>query len=406
MNIKGIAVILIAIFLLVACLPATQAISTETQITTFTLTPVPPLPTHTSTHVSTPTPTPIVLTPITAENASRLERLAQISVANDYGLRDLEFDPSGGKLAVVDSDGKLVIWQFSNTDGSSIMPDDDSLSEISFEQKVSDVAFDPRGTLLAVAGWTLGLALIDIDSGKLVKHILLDFGPQTITYIDNKGRIAIAGKNFDYNIYGPIAEIWDTATGQKVAALNNHPTMDSICSLTTSSDYTILAAGYCDYNMMTWDISGDPETLKRVLGIDSWECYSHCGSPYNEIEFLPNSHILASGTDNIDIPFRNVDNSRLAIVINTSRKVSNDGPYFAADVQDIAFSPDGSIFIISAGTEVQLRDPSTGQFLHHIEYPDGEGYATLIAVNSSNTLLAVGNSNGDIELWGIPIDEK
>jgi WD40 repeat protein len=406
MNIKGIAVVLIAIILLVACLPASQAISTGMQIPTFTLTPAPPLPTHTVAYVSTPTPATILLTPITAENASRLERLAQISVTNDYGLRDIEFDPSGGKLAVVDSDGKLVIWQFSNTGGSSIMPDDDSVSEISLEQKVGDVAFDPRGTLLTAAGRSLGLAFIDVDSSKLVKHIPLDFGPRAITYIDKKGRIAIAGENFDYSIYGPIAEIWDTVTGQKIVTLNNHPTKDTICSLTVSSDYKILAAGYCAYNMMTWDISGDPEPLKRVLGIYSWECYSHCGSPYNEVEFLPNTHILVSGTDNTDIPFRNVDNSRLAIVINTSRKVSNDGHYFFSDVQDIAFSPDGSILFISAGPEVQLRDPNTGQFLHHIEYPDGEGYATLIAVNSSNTLLAVSNSNGDIELWGIPVDEK
>jgi WD40 repeat protein len=254
MNIKGIVVVLIAIISLVACLPATQEISTETQIPTYTLTLAHPLPTHTATHV--------LLTalrfshPITAE---MYQGWRGPNPSCQRLCRYLEFDPSGGRLAVVDSDGKLVIWQFSNTGGSSIMPDDDSVSEISLEQEVYDVAFDPRGTLLTAAGWSLGLALIDVDSSKLVKHIPLDFGPRAITYIDKKGRIAIAGENFDYTIHGPIAEIWDTISGQKVADLRNHPTLDTICSLTVSSDYKILAAGYCDYNMMTWDISGDPD---------------------------------------------------------------------------------------------------------------------------------------------------
>ena len=186
----------------------------------------------------------------------------------------------------------------------------------------------------------------------------------------------------------------------EIAVLDGHPTMESICSFALSSDETILTAGYCDYNNMAWEAEKDFEPIGRVLGLESWSCGSHCPSLPNNIVFLPGTHILASGTDNPGIPFRDVDTGKLVVVINAARQLKN-GAMVVYDVADIAFTPDSEILVIAAGREIQMRDPQSGEFFHYIEMPSGK-YVTDISVAQSGTLWAIGYSDGTVELFGIP----
>jgi WD40 repeat protein len=137
-----------------------------------------------------------------------------------------------------------------------------------------------------------------------------------------------------------------------------------------------LATGGRDGNIQIWDI----EQRKLILRIAAHK------KGVNAVAFNPDGALLASaGNDAV---------ARLWNPTTGEKRAEMIGGTYA--VPSIAFSPDGSELAITNGELVRIRDVESGRFAHTL-FSQGSNYSA--AWSPDGTLLAAGNTAGDIFLW-------
>ena len=434
-HFKSLALLLLLICLLTACLPRPEPtailLSTATNISpqpttstisspTRTATPSPSAtstrtpttnPTWTSLPIILPTKTPAYETyhPISVENARSAQIVyGFISSSRSGEVYDLGFSPLGGLLAVANELGDLQMWRFPSEETRISIQD----YQIDVFQGSGDginaVAFSPDGKNIASGGTYAPLLIRDPVTGKNLSRPITNIDHVSdIVYSPDGSLLAISGHKSDDNKYS--IQLWRVSDNQLIVTLDDFPRWwGAICSLAISSDGILLAAGFCDYHMMVWDLKNEYKSLGNVIGQYAFECYSHCPLPTNSIAFMPNSTILASGTDNAGIPLIDIYTGRLSLQMDTGRLAEWIDPttgniiraVSAPDVADIAFSPDGTLLAIAAGHEIQLRSTETNELLTFFETPE-ETYVTAISFSPDGLLIAAGSNYGNIYIIGV-----
>src|SRR5262249_36873825 len=113
------------------------------------------------------------------------------------------------------------------------------------EGDVADVAFQPRGTLLASAGADHPIRLWDAERGQPVRRLGGHTNPGTGLGLRPAGQRPASGG------WGWPGPLWDVGSGQEVLALRRH--RERILCVAFSPDSRFLASGAWDWYIRVYD---------------------------------------------------------------------------------------------------------------------------------------------------------
>jgi WD40 repeat protein/DNA-binding SARP family transcriptional activator len=261
-------------------------------------------------------------------------------------VRDLGFSPDGSRLYTVEDGGTISIW--SGIDASAVLP----LLSLRIDGEGLSAAFSPNGLRIASVDGT-DVRVWDAETGKELQRFTASNTNLTrIAYSPDGTRFAVGG--LDRRV-----TVWDTGTGGQVLRgagfaasprllidLAGH--MASIRALAFAPDGSQLATAAEDGTSRIWDLGAAHELL--ALPNPDWS------GPF-ESQAPP----LSLGR-----VFYDPAGIRLAVSLQ-----------------------DGRVQLLDAGTARQIRQFSSGE---------SEKAGVAAAFSADGTLLAIGGSEGVIDL--------
>jgi WD40 repeat protein len=254
---------------------------------------------------------------------------------------------------------------------------------------VSDFAWSPDGTKLVVGGVTVEaistgdtITIWDAETGEMLNILPQSDHPIEGRMVDwqvnsatNQSLIAAGGWS---NIEGPFESVvvWDAETLERIQGF--FTTGADVHSVEFSPDGSLLAAGLLgggdlEIGIQVWDITSgeqrftfEPDDIN--IPIDFVE----------DVAWSPDGNVLALAAGSGNIVLWALDGSQPVRVINQS-----PGAFEAVD-----WSPDGSM-LASSGVNVIVWDTESYTMLHSFDIP---GWIEDIEFSPDGSLLAVGAS--------------
>jgi len=351
---------------------------TQTPTATSTATPTP-----TSTPTPTATPTPRLLVQAGTPLPETLERISPDNAANTSGLAywkeetvsDLAWSPDGSALAVA-SPGRIALYNPTTRE---------NFKNIDASEGIVSIAFSPDGKWLA-SGNQIGSEEEGL-AGFLDFWRATNWEPLGVLYEDpmavSKITFSPEGGSFAAAFTSNISQdnfvaIWDTLTWEVTRTLKT----GTVLNIAFSPDGNLLASTPDRYAIKLWSMKDD--TLQFRLRT------SFTGA-VNCLAFSPTGDRLATG--HYDGTIRIWDTATGDLL----------GTYPSEGViQSLAFSPDGRV--IASGhsyqdNNIRLWDADTGQLLRTL---DGHTHAVdILAFSPNGELLASGSYDGSVRLWGL-----
>ncbi len=308
------------------------------------------------------TPTPMPPLPIGPDNA---DRMTQVAVLGQGYSTDVAWSPDGITLAVGTSTDVLLY----DTARLTTQP---RMSGVSVGE-VNSVAFSPDGTTLAIGG-QLGTALWDMISGQARVIQQSDGGVLNVVFSPDGARLASRRED-------GMAHVWDTTTGQRIAAFGG-----GFLSIAFSPDGTILAAGTDDERVQLWDITTG-QMLNSLKGHTS-EVLS--------VAFSPDGTLLASGGDDNIVRLWNAKTGEMIAVLEGHTQ----------EVATLAFSPDGKVLASgSYDNTARLWDVSTGKLRTELEGHTGDVRTLVFSPDGAILASASSWEDSTLRLWDVASGE-
>jgi WD40 repeat protein/tRNA A-37 threonylcarbamoyl transferase component Bud32 len=207
---------------------------------------------------------PEVPTMITLES---LPQLGEVGLLTKGTINTIEINPNGGTVAI---GGGMGVWLYQ----LDLMLPDQYLNPGS---PVSDIAWSPDGSLIAMASQN-GLGTVwDIDNGEKRFSLIGHAGSmQSITWSPDGNRLATAA--FDSTL-----RTWSAETGSVIQRAND--LTGGTVALAWSPRGDLLATGSIDGTVRLWD--PNQLTMQQLLG-------RHDGG-VDEVEWSPDGSMLMSG---------------------------------------------------------------------------------------------------------------
>ena len=369
-RLLGLAPFMLGI--LAGCLPG----PTRTAATSAPL----PLPEPTSTNLPSPTatspPSLASSTVPTAETTSAELRLlgelevgmANTAIGRQKLVSDVAWAPDGTQLAVA---------AFDVTTGTIELLDLKTLDRLwSAETALTfDIEFSPDGNILAANFPTPGVILTwDVASGDRVLEVesgYLDpcLVGEHLEFLPDRGRI-VTGYDLGKGPYETTIDLWDLQSGQCEGALLR--TDGGLVSLWVepSGQYMILTL---------LKVQEDPSKRVSIWNLETLE--PTCSAPGNIGALAGNGRALAIvGPDERSIELRRVPDCQLI------RAVAVD-----FDVFSLALSPDASLLAVG-GAGLEIWDLSSLSKLAHVE--DVPSAVTVLAFSPDGSMLiSTGSAN-------------
>jgi WD40 repeat protein len=157
-----------------------------------------------------------------------------------------------------------------------------SLREVGVDSPLESVAFCPVNRRVAVGGWN-GVCQIlsfDLESGELQLERALDIEGgfvNDLVFSPDGRRLFTAG-----SVSAGLLVAWDVSSGKKIAELKGH--IDSVTSVSISSDGRWLLTSSLDHSVRIWDTS-TYKLIKTLVGHTWWVW---------DAEFLPGEQTAVS----------------------------------------------------------------------------------------------------------------
>ncbi|MFI6511878.1 WD40 repeat domain-containing protein [Streptosporangium sp. NPDC050855] len=335
-------------------------------------------------------------------------RLATLP-GHDTWLKAAALSPDGGVLATGGDDGRLVLWDatgrarvatltghtgpireiaFSH-DGRTVATASDDRTVILWDAvrhtrlttltghtaKVRGVAFSPDGRTLATAGDDKLVILWDRE--RRVRLATLTGHSETasaVAFSPDGRTLATAGGD-------TTVILWEVAPRTRVATLT-HRRPGQVIALRFSPDGRTLATSGHDPAILLWDVE------RRVL---RGRLTGHHNNVYT-LDFNPRTSMLASaGEDG-------------TIILWDTARASLAG--HAAEVNDVAFSPDGRLLATASADRIMVW--RTGDRTLHTVHTAGFPRVNALAFSPDGRILATaagviepssGKPEGTVTLW-------
>ena len=360
MRNAGIATLMVLLLsaALVSCAPT---------VTTVMVTAT---PAHSPTSPPAPTTeasaaqTPLAEIPLSNTNADRIELLQTLGPIASR-VTDLAFSPDGTRLAVAGGAGTVHLWDLSSGSETSLFHVHNTGSW--------GVLFSPNGELLAAVGGDV-LKVWEIESGGEL-HTLTGHGEFLLGAAFSPDGALLATAGTDHAI-----KIWDMATGEELRTLSGHT--GNVFSVTFSPDGLRLASasGIPDSTVRLWDVASG-QVVQTLSG--------H-GGDVHDLALSPDGTLLVSGGTDRTARLWDVESGEVLHTLRGYRDV----------VYGLAYSPDGSLAAAATGSDraITLWDTQSGQVARTLGGHSDE--VNGVAFSPDGTLLASGENDGTVFLWG------
>ena len=346
-------------------------------------------------------------------------------------LRDLAFSPDGNTIVAVggpDESGTICVWQTprslsrpASKERRIFARSNWALNDTLPWYGRQFVTFSPDATAVLSGGKNGSARLLSAANARpLCAPLRNDFDRVYITAYSPDGRL-VATASQDVSAIGD-ARLWNAATGQPVGAPLPH--LNWVSAMTFSPDSQVLVTGGYDNAVHFWKTttgqrkgaalplgvavqrvaySSDGNTLaiayggteRQANGVILWDVQNgrRIGSPIEGkgtlFQFSPVGHLLVTASS-----------AMLRLWDATTGREVRPPMLGAADVNALAFSPDG-ILILTGSTDgtVRVWDTVSGQavgapFLH----PHGVN-AVAFSPDATGRLILVACGDGSSQLW-------
>ena len=140
---------------------------------------------------------------------------------------------------------------------------------------ISEIAYSPDGTRLAVAG-SIGIWLYDVQTGEELDLLT--------GHTDWVKRVVSPDGNTPSGSWDETVRLWDARTGRHLRTLTGHT--DSVESVSYSPDGNTLASGSGDDTVRLWD-ARTGRHLRTLTGHTHWVW---------SVSYSPDGNTLASGS--------------------------------------------------------------------------------------------------------------
>jgi WD40 repeat protein len=249
------------------------------------------------------------------------------------------------------------------------------------------VSFNSDNNILATGG-----TLLELPSKKTIQEI-----PGTVIFSPLGKSLA----SFD----GTTTSLWNFDGGQWTLDYNQDS--QGIVSVAFSRDGGLLGEAL-DWGggegVNIWRISD--HTLIYSFPPPEHSHPAHFNTEaYAFLAFSPDNHFIATGTkDQPVIRIWNLQTGELVKDLDTVVEIK-EGEYYVPYVECVSFSQDSKVIAIAGNDTIIFKKISNGEFISMLEI-DTYGlstskYITTCAASNDGKLLVIGDSGGEVSIWGV-----
>ena len=382
MALKNPVVSVLSFLLIVFLLGCAKANQVETPMTTPTIAVTEtPISIPTSTPLPSPSPAPAYsYAPIiSAENITEVEKLDNF----DGSVSSLAISPNGKYLAATFENGAGIIWDISNV--KYLREWQDAPKDIFFSRGA--VSFNSDNNILATGG-----TFLEFPSKKVIQELqgTVVFNPTSQTFV-----------LFDWNNIS----LWNLSENEPI--LNFKQDSSGVENVAFSPDGNLLGEA------LHWG-SGEGVNIWRVS--DHTLLYSFPPPEHSHpahfnffayafLAFSPDSHFVATGTrDQSVIRIWNLQTGELVSDLNTVVE-TKEGGFYVPNVACASFSQDSKVIAIAGSDTIIFKRIPDGEFITMLKIEtygvNSSKYITACATSNDGKLLIIGDSGGDVSIWGV-----
>lgn len=252
--------------------------------------------------------------------------------------------------------------------------------------RVSSLAFDRDGSLLAVAGGTPGergsMTLLDWKSSKVLARLDgFDDLVTSVAFSPDNARVAVASADHS----AKVARL-EGRSLKAGFALAGHS--GPVLGVAFSTDGTMIVTASADRTVRVWD-AREGKLLRT---------FSHHTATVHAVAFRPRAPSGAAGvaafcataSDDKTVRVWQPDIGRMVRIIR-----GHEGP-----VHSLAWSPDGAR-LFTAGSDGMVRAFDGGSDQRLQEWRASDDWIYSVAVHAKADTMATGDWSGSVRLWSI-----
>ena len=276
-------------------------------------------------------------------------------------VTSVAFDPKGGSMASGSADESVKLWEAHS--GKLLR------TFKGHQDLVTSVAFDPQGKMLASGSWDGTVKLWDTQSGKLLRTLKGHQNMVLSVAFDPQGGTLVSGSG-DESV-----KLWEAHSGKLLRKLEGH--REGVTSVAFDPQGKTLASGSWDYTVKLWDTQSG-KLLRTLEG--------HTAS-IDIVAFSPDGRLLASKSDDHTIRLWSCEAWETVAVIPEPTRPRHDIPA-------LAFHPTLPL-LATAGSEPETPEDERSRLIHlwELDFDVLLGQRTTPSVSyTSAKVVLVGDS--------------
>jgi Protein kinase domain/WD domain, G-beta repeat len=187
-----------------------------------------------------------------------------------------------------------------------------------------------------------------------------------------------------------IAYLWDTATGHRIATLNDHHTLHVFSAVFSPDGQTVATGGFYGH-VNLWDAATGKLIGTLTYPTDVWA-----------LAFSPDGKMLAITGNDANVNAAGTEYDRTDVWdVATRQRITTFFDPGATGISAVAFSPDGTTLVTGDDNgRVFLRDVATWRRIATFIDPHRK-WVQSVAFSPDGRTLAIGDVNGDTYLWNL-----